>query len=221
MPRNTRKNRRSTRRRARTRKAKRTTATINRALQPVAQRYICKMKYAEQITTSGLGAYAFNLNSIFDPNRSGVGHQPYGFDTLSTMYNRYRVIAVGWRCTMPAATDGVNQFLAAFPANEVVTFTDLGACIENPRVKYIEQGTAGSEIRRLTGKSYLPSLVGRTRAQYMADDRYQADVTSSPLELAVLNLFTSAANGVPRPSSVNILLEYVVEFFDIKHLPQS
>ena len=31
------------------------------------------------------------MNSLFDPNRTGTGHQPYGFDQLSTFYNRYYV----------------------------------------------------------------------------------------------------------------------------------
>lgn len=72
---------------------------VNSALQPIPQRYITKMKYSEQVSTDAAGRYMFNLNSIFDPNRTGTltGHQPYGFDTLATLYNRYRVISCGYR----------------------------------------------------------------------------------------------------------------------------
>ena len=68
------------------RPTRRPRVVVNRALHPIPQRFITKMKYAEQFATDGNGRYAFNLNSIFDPNRSGVGHQPYGYDTLSTLW---------------------------------------------------------------------------------------------------------------------------------------
>jgi len=68
---------------------------------------------------------------------------------------------------------------------------------------------------------YLPSLVGRSKAQYMADDRYQALTTSDPNELAILNIFTANQLGVPQQADINVLLEYTVEFFDVKPLAQS
>ena len=35
--------------------------------------------------------HIFNACSIFDPDTSGVGHQPYGHDQYATIYNHYRV----------------------------------------------------------------------------------------------------------------------------------
>jgi len=32
--------------------------------------------------------YVFNLNSLHDPNTSGVGHQPTGFDQLIAIYEQ-------------------------------------------------------------------------------------------------------------------------------------
>ena len=33
------------------------------------------------------------LNSLFDPNLSGLGHQPRGFDQLMAVYEKYTVVA--------------------------------------------------------------------------------------------------------------------------------
>jgi len=198
---------------------KRRMVNVNRALQPIPQRYICKMKYAEDVSTDGvLGVYRFNLNSIFDPNRTGVGHQPYAFDTMATLYNRYRVIACGWRITTPTSSTVLQT--GAIPSNEPTTFINFPELKENPRAKYFTQNPGGPAIV-LSGKTYIPSLVGRTRAQYMADDRYQADTASSPVELAILNIYTANSTGSPISAPVNILLEYTVEFFDVKPLAQS
>lgn len=197
---------------------------VNRALHPIPQRYITKMKYSEQfITDATTGMYKFNLNSIYDPNQTGSGHQPYGFDTLATLYNRYRVISCGWRIQVNWQTNQTAQpvLVGAIPANESLLFNTLAELRENPRAKYISQNY-GAESKVLNGKCYIPSLVGRTKAQYMADDRYQATMTTSPNELAILNILTGP-NGSDSPGSatLQIVLEYTVEFFDVKHLAQS
>lgn len=89
---------------------------VNRALQPFPQRYICKMKYAQDMITPASGLYSFNLNSVFDPDQTGIGHQPYGMDQLTPLYHRYRVIACGWRVT--TTTAGQTVQLASLPLNE-------------------------------------------------------------------------------------------------------
>lgn len=44
-------------------------------------------------TTTGLGTTVLRLNSIFDPDLSGVGHQPYGRDHFAGIYKYYRVLS--------------------------------------------------------------------------------------------------------------------------------
>lgn len=197
---------------------------VNNALSPIPQRYITKMKYAELVSTDSNGQYYFNLNSIYDPNRTGIGHQPYGHDTLQTLYNRYRVISCGWRIQPQYSNSSATTPLqvGAIPANEQLLFGTMSELRENPRAKYITQ-QPGGPVATLSGKCYIPSLVGRNKAQYMADDRYQATMGSSPNELAILNIVASNSSfDTPGPGALfNVLLEYTVEFFDIKHLTQS
>lgn len=193
---------------------------VNKALHPIPSRFITKMKYSEYVDTSLTGGtYSFNLNSMFDPNRSGIGHQPHGFDLLATMYNRYRVISCGYRIQI-AGDSASSQILSAIPANELFSSVSISEIRENPRCKYIQQNP-GSSAMTLSGKSYLPSLHGRTRSQYMSDDRYQSAVTGSPAELAILNLQTANLSDVNIGTKLQVLLEYTVEWFDVKNLAQS
>jgi len=195
------------------------TTLVNRALHPIPSRFITKMKYSEFVNTDTFGQYVFNLNSIFDPNRTGTGHQPYGFDTLATLYNRYRVIACGYR--LQVAGDAPTAYvMSAIPGNEIINPLTISEARENPRAKYIQQNV-GAPAATLSSKCYLPSLLGRTKAQYMADDRYQAQTTASPAELALLNIMTADTADIYRQTKVQVMLEYTVEFFDIKHLAQS
>lgn len=197
--------------------------TVNRSLQPIANRYICKMKYGTTVATSSSGSYIFNLNSLFDPDRTGFGHQPYGFDNLATLYNRYRVIACGWRVQEPAGSTGLPLTTSAIASNDLsISWSNTGIMLENPRAKYITQNP-GAPAMTLRGKQYIPALVGRTKAQYMADDSYQATVLTSPSEVAVLYLqtFNALSGDAIAGIGLQVLLEYTVEFYDLKHVVQS
>lgn len=192
-------------------------------LSPLPARYITKHKYAEAVTVSaiGMGTYVWNLNSIWDPNRTGVGHQPYAYDQMSNLYNRYRVIGCAY--VISAISDGYKIQCCALPSNEPSPITNVSEARENPRAQYITQNPDGT-LKVLKGYVSIPKLVGRTTQQYMSDDRYQADIVSSPQELALLQVYTQGLNddsGVNVSATVNILLEYTVEWFDIKTLDQS
>lgn len=209
-------------------------STLGKTLAPIAQRYITKMKYSEVVSSSaGAGTYGvarFNLNNVNKPNNlvavgTGTSHQPYGHDQLSLLYNRFRVISCSY-VVFTQAADGTTLQTAVFPANEVVLPASISQLRESPRTRYTLQGT-GAAIRPIKGKIYLPSLMGRTAAEYMADDRYQSIAdntgTNAPAEQAILHIVSGSPSEVgPIPAiNYNITLEYTLEFFDQKPLAQS
>lgn len=215
----------SRRKNVRRRTTRRRTKTISKGLQPFPSRHIVHMKYSQQIriTTAALdGQYNFNLNSIHDPDQSGLGHQPYSSDTWSTIYNRYRVIACRYYIKAYSALNKTANF-AILPANEIISATSVDQIKENPRARsgILAPITAGNP-QTFTGKVYMPALTGRTKAQYTADDRYQAAFGSSPAEQMILNLYCENPDGTLVPDVyASVVLTYIVELFDPKILPQS
>lgn len=208
---------------------KKTTLANRSALAPIPARFITKMKYAESFVLSGTGlrTQQMNLNSLFDPNRSGLGHQPYGFDQLcgpsgSALYNRYRVYKVDY--VVVVANDTYNIHYAVLNTNDASPpIGNVSEARENPRCQYKCQNPGGT-LKTITGSISLPSLMGRTKAQYMASDNYQSVYSASPNELAVMNIYAQGLNddvGVSMSHTVNVLLTYHVEFFDPHVLDQS
>lgn len=220
-PRYTKKSRRPMRKRG-MRTRRRRVVNVNKALQPFAQRYITKLRYVGNFALSTVNIpYVYALNSIFDPDVSGTGHQPYGHDQLAAMYNRYRVYAVKYhiRCQ---PLDGSNQYLIAVPINQPFVAASFDDAREKPRSKYILQ-TQGGDSRPLINKLSLPSLTGKTRAQYMSDDRYQAPFGSDPVENMQLQIYSYNAGGLTTSASARCTIEltYYIECFDPNVLNQS
>lgn len=203
------------------RRAKKTTM-VNTGISPVPPRFITTMKYSTNVATSALtGTYQMNLNSLYDPDRSGAGHQPLGYDNLALLYNKYRVISTSYRINRCSSATDPSIQICAIPSNDPSILWTVNWMKESPRCKYVVQNP-GAPSAVLKGKVYLPALMGRTKAQYVADDTYASDVGSNPSEEAILYIQTGTASGDIQPSvNVSVVMTFVVEWYDAKHLDQS
>lgn len=224
MPRKSMKGRKRAYRKKPMYKRRQRTTLVNTSLNPTPARFITKHKYAEAVSVSsaGLATYRWNLNSLYDPNRTGLGHQPYGYDQIGILYNRYRVISCKY--VLSCVSTDANIAFAVLPSNDAAPpITNVSEARENPRAKYMVQNPGGA-LKVLKGKVYLPALTGRTKTQYMSSDNYQALTGASPTELMTLNAYAQGLNDDPvfnANPTFNILLEYTVEWFDPINQDQS
>jgi len=159
----------------------------------------------------------FNLNSVFDPENTGVGHQPRGFDTLAALYGKYRVRKT--RCRLHArqrASHGIH--VVTVPSNSATALAIADYPSEMPRctasfVSGSNQPTVTTDV------TYdCADILGQTRAQYMADEDTSALVTANPAETLYLHIFAAQIDGVTVLDYEFILhLTFEVEFFDRKY----
>lgn len=64
---------------------------------PVPLRMATKFKYVSEFTLNPgaagtAGVHVFSANGLYDPDLTGIGHQPRGFDQLMSMYDHYTVL---------------------------------------------------------------------------------------------------------------------------------
>lgn len=72
----------------------------------VKEKVITVLQYVDTKTiapASGAAHHVFRLNSIFDPDVTGVGHQPAYHDQWSALYNKYRVLSATWKIVFKPA----------------------------------------------------------------------------------------------------------------------
>lgn len=79
--------------------------------------YTVKLPYVDSINlTTTYGAnqnYIFRMNSLFDPDYTGTGHQPKGRDLWASMYDYYAVLACNYKFTCYNASDDSITYTAA------------------------------------------------------------------------------------------------------------
>ena len=192
------------------------------------------LRYAEtySLTTGAAGligtVQTLFLNSVYDPNYTGTGHQPYGFDQLAAFFQQYLVHGVRFQIitTTIGGTPEVCVAYQLFPTAGGVSIAGIStdAATEKSTVSTFVSGSSGNvRSRSVGGEAKMYQIFGLTPAQYAAQaDVYGAAVTSNPSLGAYLEVGIGSYNGTAGESlSVQVILDMDVEFWQPKTLPQS
>lgn len=169
----------------------------------------------------------FRLNSMYDPDKTYAGHQPSGFDQLSPIYNRYKV--VGATVTLNVndpEEDGVGvAWMFTNPSNIAETLTGQNMDIQSERQQsgIIRINNSGSQSVTRTMRLSMATLAGITKLQFKADpDNYTGPMGSNPaneiaLHIAAGNYRTTTSKSV----FVHVKIVYHVLMYQRKILPTS
>lgn len=181
---------------------------------------IVHLKYYEtfvmDVVAGAPQIYAFRLNSLFDPNLTGVGHQPNGRDQLALLYGKYIVYKTEWRitaCNNNFATDNVDHsahvIQIAYNGNSTGLTPDQ--MMENNSAMKVDLSPMGSGGERKTwkGKCTLAALAGVEKDEYYSsDDIYGATMAANPNADMTLQFTGFNYGAVNQKISFEILLIY-------------
>jgi len=194
--------------------------TRENLLRPYPERMRRTMRYSDVYymtsTTGGTAAYTFRMNSMYDVDSTGTGHQPRFFDQLLTAtgpYLAYRVL-------------GAKVKMAATTVNDTFTMVVAGGFSQSSSPPTNASGslsaTCGSslELPGWTGgliQPHQPSLtrkwvtrvgdvLGVPPQTILTDDNYAGQYNSSPAIVAYFHLM--ATGTADNTAQLVFLLEF-------------
>lgn len=133
-----------------------------------------RLRYAERGaagSTSGVvGTYVFTLSGLYDPNISGTGHQPMGFDEIMPFYEHYHVLRADVHVTFEIEGNG-KGFVALKITPDTSVPADPLTLIEEGRnvVDYIDATASANASKVLRASVNVPGVMGLTRRNFLAD----------------------------------------------------
>lgn len=159
---------------------------------PIMPRKVCKLTYSDVIgLTSGVGGIIgtqklYNLNSLFDPDQSGVGHQPYYYDQMTAMYQRYKVNGCLVELTFSNPTiDGVDLIMMVQPSSSTISTLTGGNTpdyLERPQSVVRELNNSGSQKVHIKQYFDIARIEGLSKLQFSSanSDVYCANYNANP-----------------------------------------
>lgn len=87
-------------------------------------------QYSASLTPGTGMLRVFRGNGMFDPDRTGVGHQPYGFDQLAALYKYYNVSGSSIRVWFAVASAGNAMMINVSPDASATSTPSMTASSE-------------------------------------------------------------------------------------------
>jgi hypothetical protein len=197
-------------------------------LTPLPHTLRTKLKYAEHLvltgTTGALGLWVFNASSLYDPNYTGTGHQPRGFDQLMPLYDHFVVLKSKIRVSVTPTSNTASMMAGVSLSATVTNQGDWDDYAEGPVCRPAAAGYC------LTSGFIQPTMF---ELHYSAKDflgipdpitadKLQGTISANPVDNAFYHIFCQdAAESATVQASVLVEIEYDVAFIEPINPAQS
>jgi len=192
--------------------------SIPRSLRfPVPAKMRSCLLYSEQVNitipSAASSSYTFTANGLYDPNVTGLGHQPAGFDQLMLLYGRYCVEkAVITIQVSQESTSNYNSLVGVTVSTDLISTTDYR--------RYTENALCTQDTMKAT--QGIVTLVQKYNALDFFNKGYQSDtdktgtVSANPAELVFFNIFGQPCNpgNTAGSTQFSVQIEYHTLFSD-------
>jgi len=188
---------------------------------PFPANVVVKMRYSGQCENApgaaAIDDYAFRCNSIFDPDQTGVGHQPYGHDQYQLIYNHYKVLKSKITVTfISTSTTNTGAAVVGIALKDDTTFeTNIDTIREAKGCRYGILAPGGKLKITLgyNAKVQFPQIFQAISANFGAN----------PSEEAYYQVFSGPVSGTITPATVSciVTIDYTVKCWELKDLGQS
>jgi len=168
----------------------------------------------------------FRANSLYDPDYTGTGHQPNGFDQLMAAYNHFTVTRarINVRVLQVGTGGGYIE-----PGAIVIGYSDTGtfmasqadypACIEKRNVfatAFYGSATSTANSFTISGSLNLAHLLGKTPQQLIEMANLRGDSSANPVEGYFFEIGLFSFSSDPGTITVISDIEYDAVFTEPK-----
>jgi hypothetical protein len=184
-----------------------------------------KLRYSttfQLVCTAGAAAtYVFRANDLFDPDYTGTGHQPMGFDQMILFYNHFVVTKAKIKATVRNKSN-TSPFTACLRVDSNVTpITVVDRVLEFGGLTTAEVDTFGSQCVLLELGVDIPRFQGLNHKSALADGQLRGDAGSSPSELVLFHVQVWDTAALTSTANIDVIMEQTAVFMEPRDLTES
>ena len=203
-----------------------TTEVIERSMPLFSARCTKRLRYSTNFqltsTAGAVASYVFAANGLYDPDITGTGHQPMGFDEMMLYYNHYCVTNASIQVVLKSVsgtklTACIRQDGAATPLTTIDRIVEVGGAV----IEYLEFSTTFGATKRLQLAVDIARLQGINRKALTADSTLRGTIAANPAELTYFHVQTWDAAAQTGSINVDVIIDFVSVFMEPRDITSS
>lgn len=186
----------------------------------------CKMRYFDTVAISTgvsvAGTYVFSANGLYDPDVTGTGHQPMGFDQMMLSYEHYIGIRSRMTIQVRNTSSAQSAHIGIIQNSFATPNTDIQRNIENGHLVMQQLNATPYEGSMRTLTSIMDVAKFGTVKDILDDPEYQGNLSANPAEQSYFHIsFWNTDNASVGTCIVNVTIEYEAIFREPRSLSVS
>lgn len=198
-------------------------STGNTVMRPIGNKQVCRLRYCDYIALNpGAGGIAavhvFAANGLYDPDITGIGHQPSGFDQLMQLFDHYTVISAKCRVEAFSADATYGQWIGVATMDQNGVLADQRAYIEGGHSNWnqVSPSTYGYQNAAVVEQTFsCKKFLGRPNP--LDEDSLRGNSTQNPAEGAYFHVWCGPG-GTLDGAGVNC--QVTIDYFAILTEPK-
>lgn len=165
---------------------------------------------------AGVGAYyIFRLNSIYDPDFTGVGNTAYGYSVMSNLWSKYRVLRTRVVIDFSNVTGGLQITGLSAGLNSTLAALPRAWPVQPRTVSRVIRGAGGGTtcVAHFDMTYDLAKVIGVTKQQYKNENDYAGIFGSNPNYSLFLIVWNAGKTAVAETSTMTARIFYETEFY--------
>ncbi len=160
--------------------------------------------------TAGIALHVFRASSLFDPDFTGVGHQPLYFDQIQPLYDHYTV--VGSKITITGSgSDNLAGTILISLQDDSGTLTTMNRYMETKNRVYRTTNEAGNGVVTVSKKYSCKKFLGISHP--LSEKDVSGTLTTNPAENAFFHVVYAGNDSTA--DFANATLRMIIDYFAI------
>jgi len=178
---------------------------------------VIKWSHFVQYTASGLSVQTYRLNGLYDPDSTGAGTQPVGFDEIMAFYKYYRVLKA--KAKISVVNGGTAAITAAQLSNSSSVPTQITAMAANSYGRAdLSAGTYGNNRSVLHYNVDIGNWFG---VKELIDQDFLGSASSNPSQTLYLHIGMEEIDLSAKDMSLFVEFEWTTRFLNPVALDNS
>lgn len=195
----------------------------------VPDKLLLQLPYSEMImrttSTTAVDKYTFNMNSLYDPNKTGTGHQVMSLDQWANFYEQYIVKGFSYEIQVINMSDSVPARVITWVGDDDTAWGNFETVSEQPNssdATLLGTLDGGHNVKVLKGYVDLAKISAQTNEQYSGDDLNNAYFSQSPSKSLFFQICHATLDGSSTTDvHYEVKLRYDSMLFNRKALSTS